>query len=175
MIVSNVIQFTDSSHYKFVTATNATTFVDKPHTGYSSKETVLITNVLSNTTITQFLTNIPESQRDYIKITINNKIVNSSQYDTVLIASGAKVTYYNKFGTAVDIVYVSIRGDVNGDGEITLIDYSQANVVSRSGSKNAWQYYAADVNRDGVVNRIDANIIRQHYANAINIDELYND
>jgi hypothetical protein len=175
MIVSNVIQFTETSKYHFVTATSVNTFEDKAHSSYSSKEMVLITNVKSNTTIREFLNNIPESQRNYIKVQIYNSIIAESAYDTTYIATGAKVSYYNKFNTVVDIVYVSIRGDVNGDGEITLGDYSQASVVMRSGSKYAYEYYAADINRDGVVNRTDTTILRNHVNGKVNIDEAYND
>jgi hypothetical protein len=45
----------------------------------------------------------------------------------------------------------------------------------RSGSKYAYEYYAADINRDWVVNRTDTTILRNHVNGNVNIDEAYND
>ena len=174
-IVSNVLQFAEGSKYQFTTCLTDYTFDNLAHSSYSSKTRVLVTNVLSNTTIAQFLENISESQRDYVKFAINNKTVSPSAYATTLVTTGTKVSYYNKFNTVVDIVYVAIRGDVNGDGKISILDRTQINQIITKNNKKQEYYYAADINRDGVVNSRDASLVTQHIQGTVNINEMYND
>ena len=48
-------------------------------------------------------------------------------------------------------------------------------LVARNNQKKQEYYYAADVDRNGIVEMVDAIAIRNHYLGSINIDEMYND
>ena len=65
---------------------------------------------------------------------------------------------------------VIIRGDTNGDGEVTAIDLLMVRkVILKSFSLSGCYLTAADVNADGKVSAVDLLMIRKHILKAYKI------
>ena len=166
-IKSNVLNLNENSKYEFYTCTTTTKFEKTEHTIKSSKRT-FITNVSSQTTITEFLSNFVDKQADYIKIYKGTKLINKNAYDTTYIGTGFKVILTDDSTAAVDLVYVSVLGDVDGDGRITSTDAA----AIKSTLKNEY-FFAADIDKDGMVSSMDNSLIISHVFGEIDIDNLY--
>lgn len=64
---------------------------------------------------------------------------------------------------ASDVVYVSILGDVNGDGFITSLDTVSINNYLKGQERFVNEFYlAADINKDGSVTKIDYTTLYKH-------------
>ncbi|MDE6013836.1 MAG: dockerin type I repeat-containing protein, partial [Anaeroplasmataceae bacterium] len=171
-IDSQVLRLIDSTTYSFVTATSETTFVEGNHSIYDPYERTIIKNVKSQTTITEFINQFIEVQRDYIKIYDGKSFISASQYDTTYIGTGMIVVFTNAYGTTIDMLYVSVLGDINGDGYINMND---ATKLMQGMGRNLFtyeQFLAADVNKDGIVNFNDYSYYTRHTSGQINIDEI---
>lgn len=166
-IKSNVLNLNGNSKYEFYTCTTTTKFEKTEHTIKSSKRT-LITNVSSQTTITEFLSNFVDKQADHIKIYKGTKLINKNAYDTTYIGTGFKVILTDDSTAAVDLVYVSVLGDVDGDGQITSTDAA----AIKPTLKNEY-FFAADIDKDGMVSSMDNSLIISHVFGEIDIDNLY--
>ena len=155
-IESNVLRL-ENSDYKFMTAKSATSIVDEDHVKYSSKVRTVIANVEAGTTVEEFLNNFTEVQRAYIRVNNGTKQIAASAYSSTYIGTGMRIVYVNAFGTTIDAAYVSVRGDLDGDGLITVSDLSKLmnHVSSANGTLKNEFYLAADINRDGNVDISD--------------------
>ena len=81
------------------------------------------------------------------------------------------VIFTNDFGTTIDLIYVSILGDLNGDGRI---DVSDSSALLQGISNNSLTYhlfYAADINKDGFVNVSDYLALTEHINGSKKIEE----
>ncbi len=78
---------------------------------------------------------------------------NLSTGDVVTISSGNESKNYN----------IVIRGDINGDNAINIVDLLlvQKHILSK-GSLNGVKYYAGDTNYDNVINIVDLLLIQKH-------------
>ena len=170
-IDSSVIRLAEDSDYKFVTAYGPTKFVEEDHKSYNQRTKTLITNVKSQTTIKDFLNNFIEAQRSNVKIYNGSKLINAALYDRMFIGTGMTVIFTNDFGTTIDLIYVSILGDLNGDGRI---DVSDSSALLQGISNNSLTYhlfYAADINKDGFVNVSDYLALTEHINGSKKIEE----
>lgn len=101
-----------------------------------------------------------ESIEDYIN-------VNNGSYELIANSSGvtngtgATVNVKNASGTVVDTYTVIVFGDVNGDGDVSVVD---ANIIKNATVGGVIDgevlNVAADVNGDGVVVAADSNIVK---------------
>lgn len=79
-----------------------------------------------------------------------------------------KVMIANDAGAIDKAVKVGIGrlGDVNGDGTITIADYTMIrNYYLGNLSLTADQFYRADVNQDGAVNETDGTLLQTYIQN----------
>ena len=80
-----------------------------------------------------------------------------------LVGTGSTLTIYSD-ETTVDAKYdISIRGDVNGDSNITASDYVLIkNFIMGTGSLTSIQMLGADVNQDAKISASDYVLIKNH-------------
>lgn len=74
--------------------------------------------------------------------------------------------------------YLPLKGDFNLDGEVTLEDAIgiQATIVGLRGYGSNDAFYAADVNRDNMVNILDVQYIRMYLIGAIDsLEDIYSE
>ena len=145
--------------------------VQASHTSYSSSAKIFITNIHSSTTLSKFLTYLAENQRSLIQIyDANGGLITRSRYDSVYLGTGFRIQLRDNDGNILDSVYVSIRGDLNGDGVLNTTDLTKLRSYLSSGGsigkKSTIEYlfkYAADINSDNVVNSTDMNKLQLHF------------
>ena len=112
-------------------------------------------------TITQFLENFVEGQRDYIKVVNGLTYVDKAKYDTTYIGSGTEVVFQSVHGATLDLVKLAVRGDINGDGFINYSDIQAlSDYINKRDFSNYAIFYAADLNNDGYVNVNDLTILQ---------------
>lgn len=86
---------------------------------------------------------------------------NGKAKTTGSMATGDKVTIS---GTKDSLTYtVAVRGDVNGDGTISLSDFTliQSHLLKKL-SLNGEKFYAADINFDGKISLSDFTLVQSH-------------
>ena len=102
------------------------------------------------TTIKDFLDNI-DNDNDYLVVyNKDDEIVSADDYEDTLITTGARVKLVIN-GTEYDEVRVIIRGDVNQDGQINVMDNAMlTNHILEKTPIEGYQLYAADVVEEDV-------------------------
>ncbi|MDE6655545.1 MAG: dockerin type I repeat-containing protein, partial [Anaeroplasmataceae bacterium] len=146
----------ETSGYKFLTARSATYLVEEAHKVYNSSTTVVVSEVATETTIQEFLSNLTTLEGQTIVVYDDNYIkVNPSAYSYTYVGTGFRIQL--KEGNIVkDTIYVSIRGDVNGDGISDYTDLLELQDYISGYIDLAYEYYqAADLNNDGYVDSSD--------------------
>ena len=171
-IKNSLLSLNSDSNYQFFEAISKTNIKESDHTainGYRS----LISNISSKTTVTELLSNFLSEQASYIKVyNSSNSVISSSKYDTTYVGTGFRIVLYNDATVAIDVVYIAVRGDLNGDGLITIADYS---LLTRGVLNNTLAnefYLAADVNHDGYASAADMSMLMLHIRGTKNIDDL---
>ncbi len=104
---------------------------------------------------------------------IVNNIKNANKDNTVLaynkdgnitsgiITSGDKITI--KSSTEEKTFIIVLKGDVNGDGKISAVDYVLIkNHIMNTNTLNSQELLFADVNKDGKVSAVDYVLIKNH-------------
>ena len=149
----------DGSNFKFMEKTSSG-YVEHEHVIYNRRVKVLI-DIPSRMTITQFLDNFVEGQRDYIKIVNGLSYVNKAKYDTTYVGTGTEIVFQSTHGATLDIVRIAIRGDVSGDGFINYSDIQAlSDYINRGDFSDYAIFYSADLNSDGFVNVNDLTILQ---------------
>lgn len=76
-------------------------------------------------------------------------------------ATGSEVHITSENGTVVDVYYIVILGDINGDGAMDAFDLFNLNLYLNGYRQYSGAYLAAcDLNQDGEITEIDYNICR---------------
>ena len=68
------------------------------------------------------------------------------------------------------MLYVSVRGDINGDGLISLSDYISLNTGYRNNSLKNEYFYSADIDNDGLISIQDMLQVMQHVNGKVDIE-----
>lgn len=107
-----------------------------------------------------------------IVTTLLNTVTNNKGYATVYDKGGLKKTGGSLVtGDKIEIMgtnekktyIISIRGDVNGDGSVTVLDLLRTQKhILKSITLSGEQFYAADTNYDGIINVVDLLKIQKH-------------
>ena len=159
-IVSNSLSLNGDSTYEWYETSDGKTFIKSEH-AQKSKTRAILANVSVRTSIADFLANFDASQRDNIRIyDCNNNLIKHDSTD--FIGTGARIELRNSVGTLLDIVYVSVLGDIDGNGIIEAADVVMINKALRNNTLKNEFYFAADVNGDGEVTSADSRLISMH-------------
>ena len=159
-IYSNVMKLEDSSNFKFMELVSQGVYKDHEHAIYNKRVKVLI-EIPARMTVTDFLNNFIEGQRDYIKIVSGMSYVPESKYDTTYIGSGTEIVFQSSKGSTLDIVKVSVRGDINGDGFMNYYDIQAlSDIISTRNYDDYSIFYAADLDGDGSINVNDVFVLQ---------------
>lgn len=120
----------------------------------SSKRETLISNLKN----TYSLTNI--------KYTLNN----GKETNSGVVSTGDKITI--TINNSSKTYTVIIKGDVNGDGVISSIDYSRIKGYFLGKYKLSNEYFkAADVSKDGKITSIDYSRVKGYFLGKYNIEQ----
>ena len=112
-----------------------------------------VTKINRNTSIEKFKENILSNATNIHFIdSDNNEVVDNKE----LVKTGMKVNFKNKDDEKTYTIIV--RGDLDGDGEITIVDFSK--ILLHISEKKGFEltgnaYRGADMNNDGDVNIVD--------------------
>lgn len=112
-----------------------------------------VTKINRCTSIDKFKNNILSNATDIYFIDSNNNNVTDAKE---LVKTGMKVKFKNKDDEKTYTIIV--RGDLDGDGEITIVDFSK--ILLHISEKKGFEltgnaYKGADMNNDGDVNIVD--------------------
>ena len=119
-----------------------------------------VVNIAPGTTVGGF---IPYVNRGNGTATVCDRNGHAVSASTPL-KTGMRLVIENAGGTVAD-VYLAVRGDVDGDGQITPVDLTLAANHVFSGSKlEGFEFYAADATLDNKLNLSDLLMLRAHLA-----------
>jgi hypothetical protein len=134
-------------------------------------ERIVLGQIVPETGIETFLTNFGEEQAG--KIRLYNKdgdliydcgTVTEGLYDSdKLIGTGWKLELVASNGTIADLVYLSVLGDIDGDGYVTTNDSSLINSYAVGGASSVFANVevrlAGYVKNNGYITTLDSSII----------------
>ncbi len=185
-----VLKLTDTSGYQFLylEKTEDEEFYRRAYAELGWKhgeddansERVVLGQILPETLVNDFLANIDASQINNIKITAADGTVlydcGSLLDEFAYVGTGAKVELMLG-GEAIDTLYLSILGDVNGDGEVTTVDASDMNTFVASSQFPNFDLdeylLAALIANNGSVSALDAANVNAVIAGNLLIDMFF--
>ena len=151
-IFSNVLKLEDDSQFVFMEKVSDGVYSEHEHVIYNRRVKVLI-DIPARITVTEFLENFIEGQREYIKIVSGLSYVTEDKYDTTYVGTGTEIVFQSAKGSTLDIVKVAVRGDVSGDGFVNYYDIQKlSDYINKRDFSDYALFYAADINGDGNVN-----------------------
>ena len=120
---------------------------------------------------------IPEGLTETAYYTV--VVGNTAKYNLLNVAAGTYVVKVSKanhvtreytivVGTeaVAQDVKIHLKGDVNGDGKITIVDVNRANLHFKNKSAlSGYELLCADINGDGKVTIVDVNRMNLHFKN----------
>ncbi len=142
-------------------------------------------NIPVNTSIEVFLNNL-QSDRSLIKIYAKESDI-TPIYDGLTgtrsdlsqtLATGFKVELYESSddATILDTIYLSVLGDINGDGMINASDVAYlrqvANDITLLESMSLERQLACMINNKGGITEVDSEILRNYIGKEIDIDKF---
>ena len=145
----------------------------------------ILGNIPINTSIETFLQNL-YSDRNLIKIYAKESDI-TPIYDGLLgtrsdlsqtIATGYKVELYSNSTdtTPFDTIYLSVLGDINGDGMINASDVSYLRQVANDStlleSMSLERQLACMINNKGGITEVDSEILRNYIGKEIDLDKF---
>lgn len=141
--------FVQESLYKFYEQTN--------HYTYNSNVKIILTNVLSGQTVTEFLEYFQENQRTLITVyNANGRYLGTDEHDSTFVGTGFKLVLKDTEGTTTDIIHIAVHGDLNSDGLINSVDMMTIrNIISGNTSVSSTFFLAADINHDNSIDYLD--------------------
>lgn len=150
-------------------------------------ERVMITDIMPNTNLSTLVSHIDSTQLSSVRI--YNMSYDATTKNAVNCGTGNLLVYNNgsvvsgltpgqqtvgtgwriEYGSGdnVDIVYVSVLGDVNGDGAVNMTDSSMINsyyIGNKGVSFDLTQRCAAAMTNDGIINMTDSSTLNAWYA-----------
>jgi len=95
------------------------------------------------------------------KVMEANNITVSEIVNMYLSASGSEATFYGMYAVPVKDT-PSLRGDINGDGEVSIVDITLLQkYLLKTAQLEESQFAIADLNEDGIINVFDAVILKR--------------
>lgn len=95
------------------------------------------------------------------KVMEANNITVSEIVNMYLSASGSEATFYGMYAVPVKDT-PSLRGDINGDGEVSIVDITLLQkYLLKTAQLEESQFAIADLNEDGIINIFDAVILKR--------------
>ena len=192
-IESNVYDFVyiengKRQNYKENNLTHAVNDYEKSMVVNNGK--LILGNIETNTSINTLIGNINFS-RNHIKI-YNNKNqlvydkgnsvagINTSSYDNgreFAVGTGWKIETYTDSGVIIETIYLSVLGDVNGDGRISASDVAYLRQIASDNalyeSLSVEKKLASMVINKGSVTSADAEIVRNVVDKLITMDLFF--
>ena len=148
----------DELEYRVFTDAKNTT-VEEEHNYYDKNRRIVLVGIKAETTITELINMFDSDQRDLIKFyNASSRIVAKTKYDNTFVGSGSKVQLYDQNGKLLDVLYLVVNGDLNGDGLVNASDQTVIQKIMMGRTTLTYEkFLAGDLNRDGLINGIDLN------------------
>ena len=172
MIQTRQLSLKDGAQAKFIHVLDDEFEIANSHTSMS--DDYILGKLTTKTTVKQVVEMFEDDIQTNIQV-FNHKgvVVLSGKYNTTYIGTGYRLDLRDSNGELVDRVYVSIKGDVNGDGLVNYNDYYDL-AYNRVTMTNAAKF-AADVNYNGYVDVRDKNIIQKLAQKPLELDAFEQD
>ena len=128
------------------------------------EETGFILNILPETRVSDFTANFNSRDTLVLRDAAGNTVTDG------YVGTGMTLSRYDGQGRLLDTVTAVVRGDLNGDGIITTVDYLRVRgIFANTYTAAPAIRKAADVNGDGAVSSTDYMQIRGHFAGTYTI------
>ncbi len=140
-------------------------------------------NISPNTTITAFLENL-QSDKNLIKIydlaniLVYNGLISEKLQNDIFVSTGFKLELYKDTTNLMpyDTIYLSVLGDINGDGRITASDVSYLRQVANDStlleSMPLERQLACMINNKGGITEVDSEILRNYIGKEIDLEKF---
>ena len=181
----NFLKLTDEDDY------DEDEFYDDYDDDYDDKELnkvdgvsrFVLGNISPNTTITAFLENL-QSDKNLIKIydlaniLVYNGLISEKLQNDIFVSTGFKLELYKDTTNLMpyDTIYLSVLGDINGDGRITASDVSYLRQVANDStlleSMPLERQLACMINNKGGITEVDSEILRNYIGKEIDLEKF---
>ncbi|MBR6288675.1 MAG: leucine-rich repeat protein, partial [Acholeplasmatales bacterium] len=162
-IISMVFSLINPEGYKFVrcdSSTRFTEFTPAQHTSFNKYYKTFLAGVSSRTTVAELIEQFKENQRDYI-VVFDNKGRLVTDYSTY-VGTGFNLKLSGTDKKLLDDIYISIKGDLDGNGVVNANDQLLLTRHTRGQALLKEEFfYSADINGDGLVNANDLTLIKR--------------
>ncbi|HHT99572.1 MAG TPA: hypothetical protein GXZ79_05770, partial [Acholeplasma sp.] len=155
------IQLKEESMLGMYYADIATTIPIEEREAYNDDNPVYLLGVF----LGQTLENLRENfiNNDLIFVDTNQNLLD----DTLTVATGYQILVVDDDGNVIDRVHIVLKGDTNGDGRITVVDFNNlSNHLNNSNQLIASRVLASDINGDGRITVVDFNNLSNHLNNS---------
>ncbi len=134
--------------------------------GYKVKSNYLYNVTLGSTvegSISKF-----QKANSYASITITNNNDKAKTSGSLVTGDKITITSNNKSNTYIVVIY----GDLNGDGNISIVDLARLQkYLLKQTTLNGGYYTSADVNKDGKIDIVDLAKVQKHLLKVSNISQ----
>ena len=162
-IISMVFSLVEPEGYKFVrcdSSTRFTEFTPEEHTSFNKYYKTFLAGVDSRTTVAELIDQFKENQHDYI-VVFDNKGRLVTDY-TIYVGTGFNLKLSGTDKKLLDDIYISIKGDLDGNGVVNSNDQLLLTKHTRGQALLKEEFfYSADIDGNGVVNAIELSLIKR--------------
>ena len=164
-IYSTVLKLTDEyqdlEYRVFIDSAN--TAIEAEHNYYDKNRRIVLTGISRETTVEELINMFDPAQRSLIKFyNASSRIVSQANYSKTFVGSGSKIQLYDEKSKLLDVVYLEVDGDLNGDGLVNATDQSTIQKIMMGRATVTYEkFLAGDLNRDGLINGVDLNLFTQ--------------
>ena len=120
-----------------------------------------LSGIAEKMTVETFLSGmtLAEGARAEVQDRLNQKVTDMTR----IMRTGDRLVVYNAENEAVNLYYVILFGDVNGDGRINSYDMTiTARHIIKENLISGIEFLAADVDKSGKLNSMDMTMIARH-------------
>ncbi|NLO63113.1 MAG: SH3 domain-containing protein [Clostridiaceae bacterium] len=120
-----------------------------------------LSGIAEKMTVETFLSGLTlaEGARAEVQDRLNQKVTDMTR----IMRTGDRLVVYNAENEAVNLYYVILFGDVNGDGRINSYDMTiTARHIIKENLISGIEFLAADVDKSGKLNSMDMTMIARH-------------
>jgi hypothetical protein len=148
------VKLKDNSELQMVTAVGLATSVLTERTFYNEEVPIYLMGIFLGQTVGNLRENFVNEGIVYLDKD-GNQLSDDSR-----ITTGSQIIVYDDGGLVKDKIIAIIKGDIDGDGYITFVDFNLVSTaISNTLVFNDFQLLAADVYEDGYITYVDFNFV----------------
>lgn len=164
LVDNSIIKFIEIQDQVFENGSAVTTVVDRTEVNKPTDGVIYLGHLHQNTALEKILDQI-SNVRELIKVyDSEGTLITEDKFSYTYIGTGYKICLYDKYGVEIDSVEAILYGDLNGDGQINMIDlniHKTINSGQETYSSLGVFYYASLTSRtESAPNMITFNLIK---------------